>query len=155
MIYEGANGVQALDLVGRKLAANGGRAVFAWFRTLDEFIAANADDAAIQPFVAALKDARAKLEDGTTWLMNNSLSNFDNAGAASMDYLYLFGLTGLAFAWALMAKAAAPKAGEAFYANKLATGRYFIERMLPDAAAHLAKLKTGAAPLMALEAEAF
>ena len=155
MIYEGANGVQALDLVGRKLAANGGRAVFAWFRTLDEFIAANADDAAIQPFVAALKDARAKLEDGTTWLMNNSLSNFDNAGAASMDYLYLFGLTGLAFAWALMAKAAAPKAGEAFYANKLATGRYFIERMLPDAAAHLAKLKTGAAPLMALEADAF
>jgi alkylation response protein AidB-like acyl-CoA dehydrogenase len=156
MIYEGANGVQALDLVGRKLAANGGRAVFAWFRIIDDFIAANPGDVALAPFLDALKGARAQLEDGTTWLMNNSLSNFDNAGAASMDYLYLFGLTGLAFAWAQMAKVAAAKAAEDdFYQHKLATGRYFIERMLPDAGAHLAKLKTGAEPLMALAADAF
>jgi alkylation response protein AidB-like acyl-CoA dehydrogenase len=158
-IYEGANGVQALDLVGRKLAANGGRAVFAWFGIIDSFIADHAGNAAIADFLDALKDARGKLEDGTTWLMSNALSNFDNAGAASMDYLYLFGLTGLAFSWAQMAAAEAPKASDsadgAFYRDKLITGRYFIARMLPDTGAHLAKLKTGAAPVMALAAESF
>ena len=158
MIYEGANGVQALDLVGRKLAANGGRAVFAWFKLLDDFIAAKKDVAALAPFIAGLQDARGKLEEGTTWLMNNGLADPDNAGAGSMDYLYLFGLTGLAYAWARMADAAIAASAndtDAFYANKLITGRYFLERMLPDAGAHLAKLKSGAAPLMALEIDAF
>ena len=158
MIYEGANGVQALDLVGRKLASNGGRAIFAWFKLLDDFIAEKKDVADLAPFIAGLKDARAKLEEGTTWLMNNGLANPDNAGAGSMDYLYLFGLTGLAYAWALQADAAISASAndnDSFYANKLATGRYFLERMLPDAGAHLAKLKSGAAPLMALDIEAF
>lgn len=86
--------------------------------------------------------------------MQNALQNPDNAGASSMDYLYLFGLTGLAFGWALMAKAAIGKSDD-FYKTKLATGRYFVERMLPDAHAHLMKIKTGAAPVMALAAEAF
>ena len=157
-IYEGANGVQALDLVGRKLAANGGRAIFAWFKLVDDFIAARQDVAELAPFLAGLKDARGKLEEATTWLMNNGLANPDNAGAGSMDYLYLFGLTGLAYAWALQADAAITAQAndnDAFYANKLITGRYFLERMLPDAGAHLAKLKTGAGPLMALDIEAF
>ncbi len=153
MIYEGANGVQALDLVGRKLAANGGRGVFAWFKLLDDFIAAKKDVAGLAPFIAGLQDARGKLEEATSWLMNNGLADPDNAGAGSMDYLYLFGLTGLAYAWARIADAAL--AAAAFYANKLATGRDFVERMLPDAGAHLAKLKSGAAPLMALEIDAF
>ena len=93
------------------------------------------------------------------WLMQNGLANPDNAGAASTDYLHLFGLTGLAYMWALMAKAAQAKiaAGDAdpFYANKLVIGRYFLERVLPDAGAALAKLKTGAETVMALPAEAF
>ena len=93
------------------------------------------------------------------WLMQNGLANPDNAGAASTDYLHLFGLTALAYSWAMMAKAADAriKAGETdpFFANKLVTGRYFVERVLPEATAHLAKLKTGAATLMALDAEAF
>ena len=158
MIYEGANGVQALDLVGRKLAANGGRAVFAWFRLLDDFIAEKKDVKGLEPFIEGLKDARAKLEEGTTWLMNNGLANPDNAGAGSMDYLYLFGLTALAYSWARMADVALAKSAndnDDFFANKLITGRYFVERMLPDAGAQLAKLKTGAAPLMALDADAF
>ncbi|BCW90620.1 3-methylmercaptopropionyl-CoA dehydrogenase [Alphaproteobacteria bacterium SO-S41] len=155
MIYEGANGIQALDLVGRKLASNGGRAIFAWFKIVDDAIAAGGDET-VKPFIDGLTTVRKQLEEATTWLMNNGLSNPDNAGAGSMDYLYLFGLCGLAFSWTEMAKVAAAKAGaDAFYANKLTTGRYFIERMLPDAAAHLAKLKTGAAPLMALDMEAF
>ena len=91
--------------------------------------------------------------------MQNGLQNPDNAGAASTDYLHLFGLTGLAYMWAMMAKAAHAQGrrGDAdpFYADKLTTGRYFLERILPEAGAHLAKLKTGAEPVMALPAEAF
>ena len=156
LIYEGTNGVQALDLVGRKLAANGGRAIFAFFNEMDEWIGAN-DGASpeLQPFVEGLKTTKAQLQDGTMWLMQNGMSNFDNAGAASHDYLQLFGLTALAYMWAIMAKAALAKKGEAFYDVKLTTGRYFVERMIPDGSAHLAKLKTGAGAVMALPAEAF
>ena len=158
-IYEGANGIQALDLVGRKLAANGGRAVFTFFNEIDAFIGDNSDDAQMKPFIEALTAAKAQLQDGTTWLMQNGMSNFDNAGAASHDYLHLFGLVALTYMWALMAKAAfagiAAKGADPFYDTKIAVGRHYIERMLPDAGAHLAKLKTGAGTLMALPAEAF
>ncbi len=160
MIYEGANGIQALDLVGRKLAANGGRAVFGFFTELDDFIRDHADDADLAPFLTALKTGRGYLEEATNWLMENGLQNPDNAGAASTDYLHLFGLVILSYMWARMAKAAQAKlAGDGqddpFYANKLVTGRYFIERVFPQATAHLAKLKAGAGSMMALEAEAF
>lgn len=160
MIYEGTNGVQALDLVGRKLAANGGRGIFAFFNEIDEFVGAHKDVAELAPFVTGLETAKAQLQDGTMWLMQNGMSNFDNAGAASHDYLQLFGLTALAYMWSLMAKAALKAqadggADDPFYAQKLVTGRYFLERRLPEAGAHLAKLKSGAATLMALPAEAF
>ncbi|MGD9980632.1 MAG: acyl-CoA dehydrogenase C-terminal domain-containing protein [Hyphomonadaceae bacterium] len=160
MIYEGANGIQGLDLVGRKLGANGGRAIFAFFNELDDFVHNHEDDADLKEFVDAVKGAKAQLQDGTMWLMQNGMTNFDNAGAASHDYLNLFGLTALSYMWALQAKAAlaAKKngaAGDPYYDTKLATGRYFLTRMLPDAGAHLAKLKSGAGPVMALSAEAF
>ncbi len=160
MIYEGANGIQALDLVGRKLAANGGRAIFTFFNEIDDFIAHNGDDAEMKPYIEALGVARAQLQDGATWLMQNGLSNFDNAGAASHDFLNLMALTAFAYMWAMMAKAALVQkrgagASDPFYDAKLVTGRYFITRVLPDAGAHLAKLKTGAEPVMALAAEAF
>ncbi|HWA01692.1 MAG TPA: acyl-CoA dehydrogenase C-terminal domain-containing protein [Caulobacterales bacterium] len=160
MIYEGANGIQALDLVGRKLAANGGRAIFAFLNEIDEFAHANEGDAELAPFVEGLKTAKGELQEGATWLMNNGLSNFDNAGAASHDFLNLFGVTALTYMWAKMAKAAleAKKNGGAadpYFDAKLATGKYFLARVLPDAGAHLAKLKSGADPVMALAAEAF
>lgn len=157
LIYEGTNGVQALDLVGRKLAANGGRAVMSFFAEIDAYVAEHEGDAALKPWTEALAASKAQLQEATFWLMQNGLSNPDNAGAASSDYLHLFGLTALSYMWATMVKAAQAKAGEGdpFYARKIATGRYFIDRVLPDAAAHLAKLKTGAEPVMALEAEAF
>jgi alkylation response protein AidB-like acyl-CoA dehydrogenase len=159
LIYEGTNGVQALDLVGRKLAAKGGRAVMTFFQEVDQFIGENDSDAELKPFIEALAGVKAQLQDGTMWLMQNGLQNPDNAGAASTDYMHLFGLTGLAYMWALMAKAANAKiaagSSDPFFTTKLTTGRYFIERILPDAGAHLAKLKTGSATLMALPAEAF
>jgi hypothetical protein len=157
MIYEGTNGIQALDLVGRKLAANGGRAIFAFFTDLEAFCSENESDEAMKPFVAGLQTATGQLKDGTMWLMQNGMSNFDNAGASSHDYLQLFGLTALALMWAQMAKAALAKAGsgDGFYADKLTTAHYFFQRVLPDAASHLAKVKTGAQPVMALGADAF
>jgi len=157
LIYEGTNGIQALDLVGRKLAANGGRAVFGFFSDLEEFASANESDPRMKPYVVGVQTATAELKEATMWLMQNGMSNFDNAGASSHDYLQLFGLTAFALMWAKMAKAALEHegSGDAFYANKLATARYFFERVLPDATSHLAKVKTGAAPVMALPADAF
>ncbi|WP_312218250.1 acyl-CoA dehydrogenase C-terminal domain-containing protein [Brevundimonas sp.] len=159
MIYEGTNGIQALDLVGRKLPANGGRAIMSWFADIDAFVGENGDDEAIKPFVEGLADAKKKLQEATMWLMQNGMANPDNAAAASTDYLHIFGLTAYAFLWAQMAKAAQAKvaAGDAdpYYANKLMTGRYFVERILPDAGAHLKKLKSGAEVLMQMPAEAF
>jgi hypothetical protein len=157
LIYEGTNGIQALDLVGRKLAANGGRAVLSFFAEIDAFTDAHAGQDDIGPFVEGLVGVKAQLQEATGWLMQNGLQNPEEAGAASTDYLHLFGLTALAYMWALIAKAASPKAGDPdpFYADKLATGRYFLDRILPDSTSHLAKLKAGSKTMMALKAEAF
>jgi alkylation response protein AidB-like acyl-CoA dehydrogenase len=159
LIYEGTNGVQALDLVGRKLPANGGRAISAFMAEIDAFVAANGAEGPLKPFADGLAGVKAQLQDATMWLMQNGFSNPDNAIAGSTDYLRLFGLTGLAYMWALIAQAAQARiaAGDAdpFYANKLVVGRYFLERVLPDAGAALAKVKAGAETVMALPAEAF
>jgi alkylation response protein AidB-like acyl-CoA dehydrogenase len=159
LIYEGTNGIQALDLVGRKLAANGGRAVTTFFGEIDAYVAGHGGAGELKPFVESLADTKAKLQDATLWLMQNGLSNPDNAAAASADYLHLFALTGLAFMWALMADAALGRMArgdsEPFYANKIHIGRHFIERILPAAGAHLARIKSGARTMMSFPAEAF
>ncbi|NOX81843.1 MAG: acyl-CoA dehydrogenase [Alphaproteobacteria bacterium] len=157
MIYEGANGIQALDLVGRKLMKDGGRAWQSYFAEIDEFIGDNQDNEELKPFLDGLASVKAQTLEATQWMGANAMQDFNNAGAASMDYLNLFALTCLAYAWAQMAKAAIEKqdAGDDFYKNKLITGRYFVERMLPDAGAHLEKIKAGGAATMALPAEAF
>jgi hypothetical protein len=158
LIYEGTNGVQALDLVGRKLAADGGRGVMSFFAELDAFVEAN-EAAEMKPFTEPLAKAKAELQEATLWLMQNGLANPDNAGAASTDYLHLFGLTALAYMWAMMAKTSQAKiAGgdtDPHYVGKLAVARYYMARVLPETSGRLAKLKTGAETLMALPAEAF
>jgi 3-(methylsulfanyl)propanoyl-CoA dehydrogenase len=159
LIYEGTNGVQALDLVGRKLAADGGRGVMSFFAELDAFVAENEADPGLKPFTAGLAKAKGELQEATMWLMQNGLANPDNAGAASTNYLHLFGLTALAYMWSLQAKAALARiaAGESdpFFETKLTVGRYYIERVLPETTGHLAKLKTGADLLMKLPAGSF
>jgi len=159
MIYEGTNGVQALDLVGRKLPANGGRAIMTWFADIDAFVAEHKGNADIAPFIDGLDKAKGTLQEASMWLMQNGMQNPDNAGAASTDYLHIFGLTALAYVWAQMAVAAqkqvAAGSTDPFYATKLQTGRYFVERILPDARAHLKKLQSGAGVLMEMPAEAF
>jgi alkylation response protein AidB-like acyl-CoA dehydrogenase len=159
LIYEGTNGVQALDLVGRKLPAQGGRAMLTWLAELEAFSAGARGDPATDPFLDGLDGARAQLQEGVGWLMQNGLSHPDNAAAGSHDFLHLMGLTALAWMWAQMAVAAQAKiaAGDAdpFWTTKLAVGRFFLARVLPEASVHLARLKSGAETVMALPAEAF
>jgi alkylation response protein AidB-like acyl-CoA dehydrogenase len=158
MIYEGANGIQALDLVGRKLALNGGRAVQAFFKEVGEFCEENRSDEKMAPFTKALKKGLNDLQAATMWLMQNAMQKPDNAGAASTDYLHLFGLVALGYMWARMAKAAQGKLADgasSFHENKLTTARYFIERVMPETTAHLARISSGADTMMALPAEAF
>ncbi|TCT09855.1 hypothetical protein EDC22_10649 [Tepidamorphus gemmatus] len=160
MIYEGANGIQALDLVGRKLPANGGRAVMAWFAEVGDFVKANRDDAAMAPYVGPLKAGLDTLQKATMWFMQNAMARPDNAGAGSTDYMHLFGLVALGYMWAQIAKAAQARLADgadnrAFYEAKLVTGRYFMERIMPEADAHYARISSGADTLMALPAEAF
>ncbi len=159
MIYEGANGIQALDLVGRKLPKDGGRAVMAFFGEIAAFAKDNGGEEALKPFVTPLSNALGHLQQATMWLMQNAMAKPDNAGAASTDYMHLFGLVALGYMWGLMAKAAADKvaAGDSsdYLKTKLVTGRFFMERVLPATAAHLARIQAGADTVMELPAEAF
>jgi hypothetical protein len=157
--YEGANGVQALDLVGRKLARNSGRAPMALFRIVNEFLSSESGDA-MKPFVEPVKTGLARLQETTLWLAQNGLKNPDNAGAASVDYLRMFGIVVIGYLWTRQAKAAqaklAAKAGNAaFYEAKLATARFWMERMLPETAALGERIKAGADGLMLLDAASF
>jgi alkylation response protein AidB-like acyl-CoA dehydrogenase len=160
MLYEGANGVQALDLVGRKLPKDGGRAVMAFFNEVAAFLKENEADASMASYLKPLKAGLDHLQQATMWFMQNALKKPDNAGAGSTDYMHLFGLVALGYMWARMAKAAAEKLkggadGRAdFYEARLTLGKYFMERTMPETAAHLARITTGADTMMALKAEA-
>ena len=161
MIYEGANGIQALDLVGRKLPRDGGRALQAFFAEVSAYIKDHGADAELAPYVKPLGQALGDLQQATMWFMQNALGNPENAGAGSTDYMHLFGLVALGYMWCLIAEAAKQKAatggngaGERM-AAKLVTGRFFAERLLPASTTHLARIKAGAASMMALPAEAF
>jgi alkylation response protein AidB-like acyl-CoA dehydrogenase len=161
MIYEGANGVQALDLVGRKLGADGGKHMLGFFEMVKGFIKENEGDEGLKAgFLEPLKAASKDLQAAAMVFVEQGLKNPDVALAGSTDFLHLFGHTCLGLMWARMAKAstAALAAGDgdrAFHEAKLATGHYYMARQLPATALHLARIRTGAAPVMALAAEAF
>lgn len=161
MIYEGANGVQALDLVGRKLAQDGGKHVMAFFDLVKTFIAENKDDARLaKDFLDPLKSASKDLQAAATYFLQNAAKSPNNALAGSTDFLHMFGHVCLGLMWARMAKAAlegldANADDPAFLETKLATGRYYMARQLPATAMHLARIESGADTVMALEADAF
>jgi acyl-CoA dehydrogenase len=161
MIYEGANGIQALDLVGRKLPKDGGRALQAFFAEVSGYVKEHSGDEGLTPYVTPLGRALGELQEATMWFMQNALGNPDNAAAGSTDYMHLFGLVALGYMWCLIAEAAKAKGATGGngaadrMAIKLATGRFFADRVLPATATHLARIKAGAASTMALPAEAF
>ncbi len=160
MIYEGANGIQALDLVGRKLAQDGGKHVMAFFEMVKTFIKENEGDARLEGFLVPLKSASKDLQAAGMYFMQHGMKSPNDALSGSTDFMHLFGHVCLGLVWARMAKAAyAALDGGAsdrdFYEAKIATGRYYMARQLPATALHLARIQTGAETVMALDAAQF
>ena len=162
MIYEGANGVQALDLVGRKLGQDGGKHVMAFFELLRNFASENKGTHASfdQNFLDPLKQAGKDLQAGAMYFMEAGMKNPNHALAGSYDFMHMFGHVCLGLMWARMAKASYDALARgaddaAFYETKIATGRYYMLRQLPATALHLKRIESGADPVMALDAANF
>ena len=162
MIYEGANGIQALDLVGRKLAQDGGKHVMAFFDMIKTFASETKgqDEAFDRDFLEPLKSASKDLQAASMYFMSQGMKNPNNALAGSYDFMHMFGHVCLGYMWARMGLAASKALADgasdvAFYETKLATGRYYMARQLPATKMHLARIETGADPVMALEAANF
>ncbi len=160
MIYEGANGVQALDLVGRKLAQDSGKHVLAFFDMVKTFCKENADVEGMGEFIDPLKAASKDLQAAGMYFMQNGMKNPNAALAGSYDFMHLFGHVCLGLMWARMARAslaalADGAADAAFHETKLATGRFYMARRLPATALHLTRIESGADPVMTLDADQF
>ncbi|MFZ0101576.1 MAG: acyl-CoA dehydrogenase C-terminal domain-containing protein [Pseudolabrys sp.] len=156
-IYEGANGIQALDLVGRKLGKDGGRAIMAFFNEVQTYLKERANSDEMNVYVKPLGQSLAHLQEASMWFMQNAMAKPDNAGAGSYDYMHLFGLVALGYMWCRIAEAVLAKgnASAQRMTAKLVTARFFMERMLPETATRLARIQAGAASTMELPADAF
>jgi acyl-CoA dehydrogenase len=160
MIYEGANGVQALDLVGRKLGSDGGRHVMAFFDLVKDFIKESAETDGMAEFSEPLKRASKDLQAAGMYFMSEGMKNPNNALAGSTDFMHLFGHVCLGLMWARMAKTslqalAAGTDDPVFHETKLATARFYMARTLPVTATHLARIQAGGDTVMALDAASF
>ncbi len=162
MIYEGANGVQALDLVGRKLAQDGGKHVMAFFELVKSFCKENGgkNEAYDKAFIEPLKAASKDLQAAGMYFMQEGMKNPNNALSGSYDFMHMFGHVCLGLMWAQMAKAAQDAldggaSDKEFYETKINTGRFYMARRLPATGMHLARIQTGADTVMALEAANF
>jgi len=157
-IYEGTNGIQALDLVGRKLGQHTGRLLRRFFHPGMTFIEAEMENADMQDFVLPFAKAFSRLQQATAWIAQQGLRDPEEAGAAATDYLRLFGLTALAYMWARMAVVAlAKQEGDetGFYTAKLATARFYMTRILPQTSSLFATIMAGKKPMMELEEAMF
>ncbi|HAG36135.1 MAG TPA: acyl-CoA dehydrogenase [Erythrobacter sp.] len=159
-IYEGTNGVQAMDLCGRKLAQKGGAAIQAYFKAVGDDIAAAKDDDDLGAMAEALEKALGQQQAATMWFMQNAMQNPNHLGAGAHHYMHIMGIVTLGWMWLRMAKVAQKALAsdtddKAFYEAKLATARYYMDRFLPDVGALRRKLEAGADSLMALDEAAF
>jgi alkylation response protein AidB-like acyl-CoA dehydrogenase len=157
-LYEGTNGIQALDLVGRKMGTHYGRYLRAFFHPVQKFIEENADDEDLQTFVLGLAKAFGRLQQATGVIAQKAMSNPNEAGAAASDYLNLFGHVALAFMWARTAKLALTKKdgdSSGFYVGKLKTARFFYERILPETGALFSMILAGGESIMDMDDELF
>ena len=157
-IYEGANGIQALDLVGRKLGKDGGRAIMAFFNEVQTYLKERTNNDAMNVYLKPLGQSLAHLQEASMWFMQNAMAKPDNAGAGSYDYMHLFGLVALGYMWCLIAEAALARKGNGAAPGmdaKLVTARFFMDRLLPETATRLARIKAGADSTMELPDDAF
>jgi len=160
MLYEGTNGIQALDLIGRKLPAHMGRNLRSFFHPVSQFIEENADAGELQPVVDALKQAFGALQLSTARIAEKGLKDPEEAAAVATDYLRLIGLVAMGHCFAKSAKISLQKLGEgtedvAFYKAKLATSAFFFEHILPETSARFLKIKSGKKAIMSLDEAAF
>ena len=161
MIYEGTNGVQAMDLVGRKLPAKGGRAVQAFFKLVaDEIAATRAEEGAVADIAARLERANGELQAATMWFLQHGMQNPENVGGGAYPYMTAMGIVAIGYMWLKMARAAArlKASGEgdaAFLNAKLVTARFYAERVLPRASSLRREIEGGAEAIMALPPEMF
>lgn len=153
-IYEGTNGIQALDLIGRKVAGNNGAFYKLFVEDVEAFINAQAGNAAAAEFIEPLKSALENLNDLTQWIIEQAGQNPNEIGAASVEYLHVFGYTAFAYMWAKMAIVALANEGD-FYTAKVATARFFMARLLPRYIGLTAAVKGGSDPLYGLTEEMF
>lgn len=159
-IYEGANGIQALDLVGRKLPMGGGRLLRRFFHPLQDYLEQTVADQAMSEFTSPLVKAFSRLQQLTLWVAQQGLADPEEAGAAASEYLRFFGLVALGWMWCRMAKAAqqeiaAGQDPEGFYAAKISTARFFFQKVLPETAALGLSIMAGKKPLMEMQEAAF
>ncbi|HWP58968.1 MAG TPA: acyl-CoA dehydrogenase C-terminal domain-containing protein [Candidatus Acidoferrales bacterium] len=157
-IYEGTNGIQALDLAGRKLFHENGRLLRRFFYPALAFVEENSEASGLESFVLPLRRSLLRLQEATLWLAERGLKDPDEAGAAATEYLRLFGLAALGYLWAQSAKVALAKSAadrDGFYRAKLATARFFFSRLLPETEALLAALQSGAGPITDFREEWF
>ena len=157
LIYEGANGIQGLDLVGRKLPRDGGRAITAFFAEVGDFISGHEGEAALAPFTKPLKKGLDDLQGATVWFMANAMMKPVNGAAGASDYMHLLGLVALGHMWGRIAAAIHAKGNAASETEKadLLFGRAFMERTMPETALRLARITAGAETIMAIPADRF
>ena len=151
-IYEGTNGIQALDLLGRKVVANGGAALRLFAGEVRDFAHAHES-----PYGTPLIEALERLEAVSGWLLEQAKGDPNSVGAASVEYLHLFGYVAYAYMWARMAAVAqTQRSGDGdFYGAKLATAEFFFARLLPRTLSLEASIRAGSVPLYGLGAEQF
>jgi alkylation response protein AidB-like acyl-CoA dehydrogenase len=152
-IYEGTNGIQALDLVGRKIVGSGGTFYNLFADEIRHFTATASADLA--EFTQPLDAALCNLDELTAWVLDRCKSDPNEIGAASVEYLHAFGYTAYAYMWALMAQAAMGKAQDDFYASKLGTARFYFARLLPRVHSLAASVRAGSESLYLLDATQF
>jgi len=159
-IYEGTNGIQALDLVGRKLPTEMGRLLRTFFHPIAQFIEANSGEGPLQPMIKGLEKAFGALQLATAWIGEKGMADPEQAASAASEYLRLMGFVGMGYCFAKasvlsLGKLAAGDEEAAFYDAKIKTARFFFERMLPQVGSLLAQIKAGKASMMALDEAVF
>jgi len=159
-IYEGTNGIQALDLVGRKMPAHAGRYLRRFFHPVAAYLEANQDREDMAEFILPTAKAFQRLQRATAHLAQKGMVNPDEAGAAACEYLRLFGLTAMAYLWCRMVEVARENkknanGDAAFYETKEATGRFFMQRVLPQTSALFAAIMSGSATMMSVAEDSF
>jgi hypothetical protein len=157
-IYEGTNGIQALDLVGRKLPAHTGRYLRRFFHPVAAYLEAHQQDAQLAEFIQPLAKVFGRLQRASAWIAQSGLSDPEQAGAAANDYLRLFGLTALAYLWTRMAEISQQKLDgeeQRFYQAKIDTARFFMQRLLPQSGGLFSAILAGGDSIMAFNDDAF